>query len=106
MLAIRWPGDQCSGSGRIAYALRHPWRDGTTHIVFEPAELLEKRVALVPRPRAHLVRHHGVLAPGARLRPGIVKSAQEAEAAQESARIASATTAAQPRAPTPQPSGS
>ncbi|MCP4140331.1 MAG: hypothetical protein GY755_08595, partial [Chloroflexi bacterium] len=99
--------------GRIAYALRHPWRDGTTHFVFEPAELLEKLVALVPRPRAHLVRYHGVLAPGARLRPGIVKSGQEAEAAQESARIASATTAAQttaeqttaaqPRAPTAQP---
>ncbi len=28
--------------GRIAYRLRHPWRNGTTHVVFEPTELIEK----------------------------------------------------------------
>ncbi|MBK7962431.1 MAG: transposase [Bdellovibrionales bacterium] len=35
--------------------------DGTTQIVFEPLEFLEKLAALVPRPRIHLTRFHGVL---------------------------------------------
>ncbi len=29
--------------GRIAYQLRHPWRDGTTHVAFTELELVEKR---------------------------------------------------------------
>jgi hypothetical protein len=37
--------------------------DGTTQIVFEPLEFLEKLAALVPRPRIHLTRFHGVLGP-------------------------------------------
>ena len=28
--------------GRLLYELKHRWRDGTTHIGFEPLELLEK----------------------------------------------------------------
>jgi hypothetical protein len=28
--------------GRIAYRLRHPWRDGTTHVAFTELELVEK----------------------------------------------------------------
>jgi hypothetical protein len=39
------------------------WRDGTTHIVFEPVELLERLAAPVPRPRVRLIPYHGVLAP-------------------------------------------
>ena len=60
--------------GRLAYELRHPWRDGTTHVVFEPLELIEKLAALVPPPRVHLVRYHGVLAPAARDRERVVPS--------------------------------
>jgi hypothetical protein len=51
--------------GRLQYQLKRRWRDGTTHIVFEPSELLERLVALIPPPRAHQVRYHGVLAPAA-----------------------------------------
>ncbi len=29
--------------GRLSYRLKTPWRDGTTHVVFEPQELMEKR---------------------------------------------------------------
>ncbi len=55
--------------GRLLYRLKHCWRDGTTHVVFEPQELLEKRAALVPPPRFHLARYHGILGPpAARLR--------------------------------------
>jgi hypothetical protein len=36
--------------------LRHRWRDGTTHIVLDSIELIEKLAALVPPPRAHQLR--------------------------------------------------
>jgi hypothetical protein len=43
--------------------LKIPYKDGTTHIVMEPLEFMERLAALVPRPRLHLIRFHGVLAP-------------------------------------------
>lgn len=58
--------------GRLLYRLRHRWRDGTTHVVFEPGELVEKLAALVPPPRFHLVRYHGILGPAAGRRPQVV----------------------------------
>ncbi len=58
--------------GCLIYRLRHRWRDGTTQIVFEPHELLERLVPLIPAPRAHLVRYHGVLAPCAGWRDRVV----------------------------------
>ena len=38
--------------GRILYRLRHRWRDGTTHVVFDPLDLVARLAALVPPPRA------------------------------------------------------
>ena len=35
---------------------------------------MQRLTALVPRPRLHLIRFHGVLAPNARLRAAIVPS--------------------------------
>jgi hypothetical protein len=35
--------------------LRHRWADGTTRLVFDPIELLERLVALTPRPRINLL---------------------------------------------------
>ena len=65
--------------GRLLYRLKHRWRDGTTHVVFEPGELVERLVALVPPPRFHLVRYHGVLGPAAgergRVVPGVAANA-------------------------------
>ncbi|MDH3213289.1 MAG: transposase [Myxococcales bacterium] len=58
--------------GRLLYRLKHRWRDGTTHVVFEPQELVEKLAALVPPPRFHLVRYHGILGPCASERDRIV----------------------------------
>ena len=54
-------------------------RDGTTHLVMTPLEFLQRLAALVPRPRLHLIRFHGVLAPNATLRSQIVP--REAEPA-------------------------
>ena len=49
-----------------------PWRDGTTHQVMSPPEFMQRLAALVPRPRLHLIRFHGVLAPNAKLRAKVV----------------------------------
>jgi len=65
--------------GRLLYELRHRWRDGTTHVAFEPLEFMEKLAALVPAPRANLVRYHGILAPAARYRARVVPGAVEVE---------------------------
>ena len=51
------------GDGRVLYRLKRPYRDGSTHVLFEPMVFLERLAALVPRPRVHLVTYHGVLAP-------------------------------------------
>jgi hypothetical protein len=58
--------------GRLLYRLKHRWRDGTTHVIFEPGELLERLAALVPPPRFHLVRYHGILGPCASERDRVV----------------------------------
>jgi hypothetical protein len=65
--------------GKLLYRLKRRWRDGTTHLIFEPLELLEKLAALVPPPRFHLVRYHGVLAPSAAWRELIVPESETAD---------------------------
>jgi hypothetical protein len=49
--------------GRIAVALKTAWHDGTTELVFEPLEFLERLAAMTPRPELNLIISHGVLAP-------------------------------------------
>ena len=58
--------------GRLSLRFKQAWRDGTTQIVFTPHELIEKLIPLVPRPRAHLVRYHGILGPAAKDRDKVV----------------------------------
>jgi len=59
-------------AGEVVLQLKTPYRDGTTHLVMSPLEFLQRLAALVPRPRLHLIRFYGVLAPNAALRPQIV----------------------------------
>lgn len=58
----------------LALRLKTPWRDGTTHILMERRELIERLVPLIPPPRAHQTRYHGILAPCASQRDRIVPS--------------------------------
>jgi hypothetical protein len=60
-------------NGKIALDLKQPWDDGTTHIVFEPLELLEKIAAIIPRPQSNQIIYHGVLGPAAKWRKQVVK---------------------------------
>ena len=66
--------------GKLLYRLKRRWRDGTTHLIFEPLELVEKLAALVPPPRFHLVRYHGVLAPSAAWRDRVIPESGTAKA--------------------------
>ena len=63
--------------GTLALRLKTRWRDGTPHILMERSELIERLVPLIPPPRAHQVRYHGVLAPSASLRDRIVPGQPE-----------------------------
>ena len=73
--------------GRLLYCFKRPFRDGTTHVVFRPLEMLERLAALVPAPKAHLVRYSGVLAPASKWRALIVPagSGKESERPEPSA---------------------
>jgi hypothetical protein len=59
---------QTNASGQVVLKLKTPRRDGTTHLVMSPLEFMQRLAALMPRPRLHLIRFHGVLAPSAKLR--------------------------------------
>lgn len=60
-----------TASGQVRYTLKTPYRDGTTHIVLEPLDLIARLAALVPPPWMHLTRYHGVFAPHSKLRAAI-----------------------------------
>ena len=66
-------------NGQVCYELKTPWRNGTTHVIFEPLDFMFRMnvmsraqgcagaiisglVALVPKPRVNLTRFHGVFA--------------------------------------------
>ena len=51
------------GAGDVVLQLKSAWRDGSTHIKMSPLEFMQRLAALVPRPRLHLIRFHGALAP-------------------------------------------
>ncbi len=70
---------------RVGAFRRTPWRNGTTHVVFEPLDftapahpcargisasmhVISRLVSLVPKPRVNLIRFHGVFAPNSKYR--------------------------------------
>ena len=55
-------------NGQVRYELKTPYNDGTTHVIFEALDFIAKLVALVPKPRVHLTRFHGVFAPHSKYR--------------------------------------
>lgn len=57
-----------TSGGNIRYQLKTPYRDGTTHVIFEPLDFIARLAALVPKPRVNLTRFHGVFAPNSKHR--------------------------------------
>ena len=58
--------------GRVRISLQKAYRDGTTAVELAPLAFMARLAAIIPAPRLHIVRYHGVLAPRSRLRPQIV----------------------------------
>jgi hypothetical protein len=63
--------------GRYIYRLRRPAPNGATTLVLTAGQLVRKLAALVPPPRRHLLRFHGVFGPNARLRPVVTRLGRE-----------------------------
>jgi hypothetical protein len=66
-----WTSRRISARSQVRYTLKTPYRDGTTHIVLEPLDLMARLAALVPTPRMHLTRYHGVFAPHSNYRAAV-----------------------------------
>jgi hypothetical protein len=66
--------------GRVAYLRCMPRRNGATHLVMTPVQLLARLAALIPPPRFPLQRLSGVFAPRSRLRAAVVPSGPVARA--------------------------
>ncbi len=58
--------------GKVVLNMKRAWSDGTTAMVFSPAEFVSRLAALVPPPRKNSVHYHGVLAPNAALRSRVI----------------------------------
>jgi len=72
--AVAEPRLSLTERGEVCYTLKTPYRNGTTHVVFEPLDFIARLAALVPRPRVNLTRFHGVLAPNAKWRGAVTPS--------------------------------
>jgi Putative transposase len=64
--------------GTVVLGLKRAWSDGTTALELSASELVEKRVAILPPPRANQVIYRGVLAANAKLRRKVVPKPREA----------------------------
>jgi len=60
--------------GKVRYELKTPYRDGTTHVFFDPVDFIGKLAALIPPPRLNLTRFFGVFAPNSNLRAQVTPS--------------------------------
>ena len=60
------------GDGRVKYGFRHVWRDGTCGVLLDPLDFLARLAALIPPPKFHTLRYHGVLAAHAKDRARVV----------------------------------
>jgi hypothetical protein len=92
-----------TADGRILLTLKAEWSDGTTALLFEPVELLERLAALTPRPRINLVLHHGVFAPHSRWRARVVAYGREPVAPPGADEPATAAPVSPPPPPPPPP---
>ena len=80
-------------NGQVRYELKTPWRNGTTHVIFEPLDFmfrtngmsrahgcagatLSRLVSLAPKPRVNLIRFNGVYAPNSKYRAKVTPASR------------------------------
>ena len=49
--------------GNVRYQLKTPYRDGATHVIFEPLGYIAHLAALMPKPRVSITRFYSVSTP-------------------------------------------
>jgi hypothetical protein len=69
------------GIRQVIYLPARPTRDGRTVLALSPLEFLTALSRLIPPPRVHRHRYHGVLAPNARMREQVIHLGRDATAA-------------------------
>ncbi len=84
----RWVGSKRWSTVGSPIASRSLGETGRPHVVMERRELLERLAPLIPPPRAHQVRYHGVLAPCASGRDRVVPAGAGARPTQTARSIA------------------
>ena len=62
---------------QLVYRFPKPQPDGRTELRLTPLELIERLAALIPPPRLHRHRYHGVLAPNSPLRAQVTALARQ-----------------------------
>jgi hypothetical protein len=87
--------------GRLRYRMKRTFSDGTRELLLEPLELLRRLCTLVPPPRVHVTRYHGVFAPNARGRRALTRQGPS----RRSLRAAACLTAVAPSLPPPDTAG-
>jgi Putative transposase len=60
---LSWTDD-----GRISYRLKRPWHDGRSELVLDPIAFLRRLCGIIPPPRRHLVKYHGIFGRAAKHR--------------------------------------
>jgi hypothetical protein len=85
--------------GRVRYELRKPGPGGSKEVFFQPTALLRRLAAILPAPRARLVKYYGVFANRSRWRPALLR----ARAAAASPPAVAPATAADAETPTAKP---
>jgi hypothetical protein len=63
---------ELTADGRCRYDFRHAWKNGVHVVVLDPLDFIARLCALIPPPRFHMLRYHGVLAAHAKARPEVV----------------------------------
>lgn len=71
---LRWD----KRSQRVIYELSKPPPNTPSALILDPLDLIDRLVVLIPPPRVHRHRYHGVLAPHARLRAAVTAAANQA----------------------------
>jgi hypothetical protein len=87
--------------GRYEYRLRRPSHSGATSLVLTAALLVKRLAALLPPPRRHLTRFHGVFGPNARLRPLVTRLGRAQDAPLRAAPLPLVSSESAPHKPRP-----
>ena len=58
--------------GRVRLAFKAAWKDGTHAVLLDPLDFIARLCALVPPPRFHMLRYHGVFAAHSSARAEVV----------------------------------